>query len=132
MNKIAKDLEQIIEKSTDPSLFPVQKGRKILVGSRKIIEGDDGFTVFENKRPLLKTYTKIAALAAARSNANRHPEILRLDRLIDKKASDCVFYEAAGENSKEKNTLSILMHDSRMHIKDCREKLESFIFRQAK
>ena len=133
MNNIAKDLEQLIEKRTDPELFPVQKGRKILVGSRKVIDGDEEYTVFDDKnRPLIRTRTKLAALAAARAKPVTYAEILRLDRVIDRRVNDCVFYEAAKKQAKDQTNLSILLEDSRMHIKDCREKLESFIFRQAK
>lgn len=133
MNKIAKDLKKMIEKSTDPELFPIQKGRRIFVGSRKVLEGDQEYTVFDDKnRPLIRTRTKLAALAAARSKPVTYAEILRLDRVIVKRVTDCVFYEDAKKQAKDQTNLSILLEDSRMHIKDCREKLESFIFRQAK
>lgn len=133
MNNIVDDLKSMVEKRVDPGLFPVEKGAKILIGSRTVIQGDEGYTVFnENKQPIMNTHTKIAALAAARSNRFSFQEISRLDKLIDKKVTDCVFYEAARKKNKDQTTLSILMQDSRMHIKDCREKLESFIYQQAK
>jgi len=133
MNDIVKNLKDLVNRSVDPELFPVVKGKKILVGSYKIAETDQGFRVTDrNNKSIAETLTKAGAVAVARTKKPLHAEIQRLDYLIDKNIRDCVFYKHFRENSKDKEIAEIRLNDSRMRIKDARHKLETFIFGKAK
>jgi len=129
MNNIVNSLRQIVDKSVDPELFPVQKGNKLFVGSHRIISYKDGYRVFdENKKIVAETRTKAGAVAVARARKMRHPEILRLDSLIDKNIRDCVFYKNHAQSDPNNDIADIRLQDSKLRIKDARNKLEGFIF----
>lgn len=133
MNDIVKNLKDLVNRSVDPQLFPVIKGKKILVGTHKITETDQGFRVKDKDNKFLaETRTKAGAVAVARTKKSIHPEIQRLDYLIDKNIKDCVFYKNFKENSKDSEIAEMRLNDSRTRIKDARQKLENFIFTKAK
>lgn len=138
MTNIAKDLKNIVEKSVDPLLFPMQKGSKIFIGNCVIKYHDNCWNVYKEQNLQLTTETKTAAIAAARAlrkNSSKIEEIKRLDRLINKNISDCIYYKNylnSQTNQDTKVCASIRLEDSRLRIKDARDKLESFIFLMAK
>lgn len=137
MINIVKELENLVNKTVDPALFPVKKGNTICIGDYAVKTVNHSYAVFLKGKELDRFQTKTAAVAFARlktKNSQESAEIHRLDRLISKKITDCVFYKNALERGTKdrQSTVSIQLEDSRMHIKDARDKLEQFIFRRAK
>jgi len=137
MINIVKELESLVNKTVDPSLFPLQKGNTLWIGDYSVKTVNYNYTVFLKGKELDCFQTKTAAVAFARlktKNSQDSAEIHRLDKLISKKITDCVFYKNALEHGTKdrQSTVSIQLEDSRMHIKDARDKLEQFIFRRAK
>jgi hypothetical protein len=138
MTDIKNDLESLINTPIDPSLIPVKKGNKIAIGYFTIIKGDNCYIVKVKNKTVQQFCTLISAVAYCRLGnkaAVNAQEIHRLDYLIDKKTKDCDFYRNALQKSKKterKLCASIRLEDSRQHIKDARNKLESFIYRYGK
>jgi len=133
--KIVDEIQALIDKPTDPTLFPVEKKGRILVGKYSVKQSKTGYTVFnENKQPVAKLETKIAAVALAKMlNKNKTPqlEIQRLDRMIAKHSQDCVFYDAVfknTENRERRQDLDMKLWHARSKILDAEEKLETFIY----
>lgn len=135
MHNIINEIKEIIEKPVDPSLFPLKKGNRILLGNFTVFQKKSGYEIKNReKRTVAFTETKLAAVAAAKTlNKSNHYllEILRLDRLIAKNLTDCVFYENKFRNTKKdevKECAFIRYEDSRAHVKEARDKLNSFIY----
>lgn len=137
MIDIARELENLVNKTVDPALFPVKKGQSILIGQNTVKPVDTGYAVYKENRELDRFQTKTAAVAYSRlQHRAQHSaaEIHRLDRLIARKITDCVYLKQALQHSDadRKHVVSIQLEDNRLHIKDARDKLEQFIFRRAK
>lgn len=136
MNLI-NEIENLINSPVDASLFPVKKGKKILISPYTITETNGLYTVSNKNNQLGVFYTKLGAIAFARENRKNRPylqEIKRLDRLLEKQLNDCVFYRNKVEKAKDKDSkrcATIRFEDSRAHIKEVRDKLRSFIFPQS-
>lgn len=136
MTDVAKKLIKLIENNIDPSLFPVQKGNRINIGSYSIKpSGNGGYTVksYKNNSIIAETYTKTAAVAIAKTlakNNNLTKRILELDAIIAKYHMDCIFYK-----NTIKKTKSQIMYESSLFRYDiakqksteAREQLNKFI-----
>jgi len=103
----ANDLEDLLNGSLDPSLFPYKKGNSIRIGN---------FAVRSNKRGYYKVYdltenrlvsemfckTSAVALAKAMSKGKATPtSILKLDKELQKWYNDCVFYKNTMTKTKD-------------------------------
>jgi hypothetical protein len=135
MNNIINDIKQMVEKPIDPTLFPVKKGNKILLGNFYVVDKAEIYAVKDKSdHTVIETNSKLAAIAAGKLlNKGRRDilEVLRLDDLIEKKSIDCAFYKnkiAKSNKWEEKECAIIRFEDSRTHVKEARDKLKSFIY----
>jgi len=133
--KIVDEIQALIDKPTDPTLFPIEKKGRILVGKYSVKRSKTGYTVFnENKQLVAKLETKIAAVALAKMlNKNKTPqlEIQRLDRMIAKHTQDCVFYDQVfktTDDRERRQDLDMKLWHARSKILDAEDKLETFIY----
>lgn len=105
--KLLKDLEELINGSIDPSLFPYQKGNSIRIGQYAIRSNKKGFfKVYDCKKNILiaETFSKTSAVAMARSlckDKNIVSKILYLDKELQKWYNDCVFYRHTIRKTKD-------------------------------
>lgn len=133
--KIVDEIQALIDKPTDPTLFPVEKKGRILVGKYSVKQSKTGYTVYSDKRqPVAQLETKIAAVALAKMlNKNQTPkqEIERLDRMIAKHTQDCVFYDQVFnsiDNNERRQDIDTKLWHSRSKILDAEDKLASYIY----
>lgn len=95
--KVLKDLEELINGSIDPTLFPYQKGNSIRLGKYAIRVNKRGFykiyDVKEN-RLVAEMFCKTTAIALAKvlSKGQATNKVLELDKELQKWYNDCVFY----------------------------------------
>ena len=133
--KIVDEIQALIDKPTDPTLFPIEKKGRILVGKYSVKQSKTGYTVYnENKQLVAKLETKIAAVALAKMlNKNKTPqlEIQRLHRSIAKHTQDCVFYDhvfKTTDDQERRQDLDMKLWHARSKILDAEDKLETFIY----
>jgi len=133
--KIVDEIQALIDKPTDPTLFPIEKKGRILVGKYSVKQSKTGYTVYnENKQLVAKLETKIAAVALAKMlNKNKTPqlEIQRLDRMIAKHSQDCVFYDQvfkSTDDRERRQDLDMKLWHARSKILDAEDKLASYIY----
>ena len=133
--KIVDEIQALIDKPTDPTLFPIEKKGRILVGKYSVKQSKTGYTVYnENKQLVAKLETKIAAVALAKMlNKNKTPrlEIQRLDRMIAKHSQDCVFYDQvfkSTDDRERRQDLGMKLWHARSKILDAEDKLASYIY----
>lgn len=132
---LGKELLELIEKNYDPSLFPVQKGNKINIGSYSIMPSDSGYKVkcYKTNNIIAVTYTKTAALAIAKTLTKKNNvtrRILELDAIIEKHQTDCMFYKHTIKKTKNMATLesTLFRYDiSKQKTNEAREQLNKFI-----
>lgn len=106
--KILKDLEEILNGSIDPSLFPYQKGNSIRIGSFAVRSNKSGFfKIYDCKENNLvaETFCKSSAVALAKTlshgRKSNESEILKLDKEIQKWYNDCLFYRHTMKVTKD-------------------------------
>jgi len=133
--KIVDEIQALIDKPIDPTLFPVKEKGKILVGKYSVKQFRTGFIVYnQNKQTIAQLETKIAAVALAKMlNKNKTPqqEIQRLDRMIAKHTQDCVFYDQVFKNTDDRERrqdLDMKLWHARSKILDAKDKLASYIY----
>lgn len=132
---IGKQLLELIEKNYDPSLFPVQKGNKINIGSYSILPTDAGYKVkcYKTNSIIAVTYTKHAALAIAKSLTKKNnavKRIMELDAIIAKHHVDCIFYKNTIKKTKSMTMLesTLFRYDiSKQKTNEAKEQLNKFI-----
>ena len=101
--QLAVELEKLINKSIDMSMFPYVKGKSVRIKHIIVRETNWGFLVFDTKenKEVAKTFCKTSALALARSVANVaqdtpisrcKDDILKLDHIIQKNYLDALFH----------------------------------------
>jgi hypothetical protein len=100
-SKLFKDLEELLNTSIDPSLFPYKKGNSIRIGKYVVRSSkkNNKHKVFdcENNVMIADTFTKASAIALAKSLAQNKrnsvvSQILEIDKNIQKWYNDCVFH----------------------------------------
>jgi len=133
--KIIDEIQALINKPIDPTLFPMENKGRILVGKCSVKQSRTGYTVYnENKQTVATLQTKLAAVALAKMlNKNQTPkqEIERLDRMIAKHTQDCVFFDAVfkiAEDTERKQNLDMKLWHARSKILDAEDKLSSYIY----
>jgi hypothetical protein len=133
--KIVDEIQALIDKPTDPTLFPVEKNGRILVGRYSVKQSKTGYIVYNEKKQSVATLeTKIAAVALAKMlNRNQTPkqEIERLDRMIAKHTQDCVFYDCvlkSTDDAERRQNLDGKLWHARSKICDAQDKLAGYIY----
>lgn len=104
--KVLKDLEEIINGSIDPALFPYQKGNSIRVGRYAIRSNKHGFyKIYDVKENVLvgEMFCKTSAVALAKvmSKNISTKKIFDLDKELQKWYNDCVFYKYTISKTKD-------------------------------
>jgi hypothetical protein len=96
--QLVKELEEIVNGSIDPTMFPYQKGNSIRIGSYAIRLNSSGYhKIYDCKQNILiaETFSKTGAVAIARAlskNKDARQKILDIDRELQKWYNDCLFY----------------------------------------
>lgn len=105
--QLVKELEELINGSLDPTLFPYQKGNSLRIGSYAIRANKRGFyKIYDCKNNLLvaETFSKTSAVAMAKTlskNKDVRVKILGLDKELQKWYNDCVFYRYTMRKTKD-------------------------------
>jgi len=133
--KIIDEIQTLLDKPTDPTLFPVENKGRILVGKCSVKKSKTGYIIYnQDKQAVACLETKIAALALAKTlNKPRSSqlEIERLDRMIAKHTQDCVFYNQvfkSTDDRERRQDLDMKLWNARSKILDAEDKLETFIY----
>jgi hypothetical protein len=122
--RLGRELLKLIEKNLDPSLFPLQKGDKINIGSFSIMPSKKGgYTVkcYKTNAIVAETYTKTAALAIAKTLSKKTcvvKRILELDNIISKNQIDCMFYK----NTIKKTKNPVIFESTMSRYEICMQK----------
>ena len=133
------DLEQIVNASIDPAMFPYKKGNSIRVGKYAVRTTQHGHKIFdcESNCMIAETFSKTAALALAKSSSKEHSDtrsmdvILDVDRCIQKWYNDCVFYRNTMTNSSDpiRSDVAANRYDiARTETERARRQLDKYIY----
>lgn len=134
---VMQELEDLINGSIDPSLFPYKKGNSIRIGAYVVRSNKKGiFKVYhiEDSKLIAETFCKTSAVALAKSLASGKSatkSILDLDHELQKWYNDCVFYKHTLQKTKDslKHDVVKTRYDIARHkTKDARRKLDRFIY----
>ena len=136
---LLSDLEQIVNASIDPAMFPYKKGNSIRVGKYAVRTTRHGHKIFdcESNCMIAETFSKTAALALAKSSSQEHSNarsmdvILNVDRCIQKWYNDCIFYKHIMSTSKDEIKLDITetrLEIARDKTNSARESLDKYIY----
>ena len=96
--KLIKELEELVNETIDPSMFPYQKGNSIRIGSFIVRSNKRGFyKVYdcENNTLVTEAFCKTSAVAIAKTLSKGQTvtdNILDIDKDIQKHYNDCMFY----------------------------------------
>jgi hypothetical protein len=135
MNKLATELQNLIESGSKKYPLPYKKGNSIRLGHVIIRAKKDGFILFDCKERLqiCMTASKHGALAAAKTYlANQDiNKVLRLDHSYSKHDNDCAFYSHTIK--KAKNDFKKEIAQTRLDISEAERSglvndLEAIIF----
>lgn len=135
--KLAQELENLINKNLDASLFPYVKGKSIRIKHIIIREVRAGFfLVFDTKenRELGKMFCKTSAVALAKSilsSYNSERTIKQLDYEIQKNFTDALFYKHTMRVTKDdiKYEVARTRYDiAAERTKIAKERLDSYIY----
>ena len=134
---VARELEYLINKNLDTSLFPYVKGKSIRIGHIVVRETRFGFLVFdttENKE-VAKMFCKTSAVALAKSIAtgrNNLKTIKDLDQRIQKNYNDAVFHKHTMRVTKDDTRYSVaqVRYDiAAARTQAAKEELDRYIYR---
>lgn len=133
---LASDLQELLSKPVDPTLFPYKVGNKINIGSYSVAKSKNGgYTIksYKTNEIIDETYSKAAAIAIAKTlskNRNVTHRIKELDDIIMKNNNDCMFYKHTLNKTKDETRWEVTAtrYDiSLAKLEHAREKLETFI-----
>lgn len=134
--KLIKDLEFILEKNIDETLFPYKKGNSIRIGHIAIRQTPKDYIVFNCKTNSMvaRTFCKSSAVALARTLATGKDftsRILDLDNVIQKNYIDCIFYKhiiAKTTDDVRREITQTRYEIARHRTQMSRSKLDRYIF----
>lgn len=135
--KLLKDLEELVNGSIDPSLFPYQKGNSIRIGQYAIRCNKKGFfKVYDCKKNTLiaETFSKTSAVAMARNlckDRNMVKKIIYLDQELQKWYNDCVFYRHTMRKTKDyikKDIIETRYEIAKYKTSMVRQELDKYIY----
>jgi hypothetical protein len=135
--KLYKELEDILNLSIDPGLFPYQKGNSIRIGSFVVRWNKKGYyklyNIKENKL-IQETFCKTSAVAMAKTLAkgqDSSKSILTLDKDIQKWYNDCIFYKHSmltTDDNFRRDIISTRYEIARYKTVDAKRKLDKYIY----
>jgi hypothetical protein len=135
--KVAAELEELINRALDTSLFPYVKGKSIRIKHVIVRETNFGFLVFDTKtnKEICKTFCKTSAVAVAKSIAGGRiislDRIRMLDDIIKKNYNDALFFKHVLTTSKDSTRRFVA--ESRYDLaavrtRDAKEELDRIIY----
>jgi hypothetical protein len=136
-SKISAELEELINRALDMSLFPYVKGKSIRIKHIVVREAKFGFLVFDTKanKEICKTFCKTSAVAVAKSIASGRgvsmERIRSLDDTIKKNYNDALFYKHTLESSKDstRRFVAETRYDlAALKTRDAKEQLDRIIY----
>ena len=113
-NNLLKELQDLINKQIDPTMFPYVKGNSIRIGKYIVRSKANGFhRVYccETNKLIDEMFCKSSAVALARNLAkgrDNTKKIVELDKDIQKWYNDCVFYKQSMDVSNDDMRKEIL------------------------
>ena len=97
LKQALQDLQQIVDVKIKDYDIPVQIGNTIRIKHLIIRPCKKGYVIIDtnNNKSIVTTYTKIAAMAIAKSYIKKKPlnSIINFDNQIEKNLNDIVFYD---------------------------------------
>ena len=136
--QIVSDLDRLLNKSIDLSLFPYAKGNSIRIGKYIVREGKNGYyKVFscETNSLITETFSKRAALAIAKllskGNTIDVNDVKHLDKSAQKWYNDCVFYKYTINKTKDevKKEITQTRYDiAKYKTKSVKDQLDKYIY----
>ena len=136
--KLGSELEALINKELDTSLFPYVKGNSIRIGRFVVRENKKGFfLVYDTKdnKQIANTFCKTSAVALAKTLLNGEvrdvKEIERLDNIIARNFNDAIFYKHTIKTTKEevRKFVAITRYDlASAKTREAKELLDSYIY----
>jgi len=129
-------LNEIIEKGLKDHPLPVVKGDQITIKNSIININSDGYTVFNTHKPskIYNAFSKSGAIALATvlntNKTSRIPEILNLDKDLEKHYLDSLFYKHTIDtaiDSFTKETREIRLEIALQSAKNAKRSLDRFI-----
>lgn len=135
--RVLKELEDMINGTVDPVLFPYQKGNSIRIGSYIIRCNKKGYyKVYDcsNNTLVTETFCKTSAVALAKSLSQGKHEtktIKQIDKDIQKWYNDCVFYRHTMQVTKDdfKREITATRYDIARHkTSAAKHQLDKYIY----
>lgn len=135
--RLAKDLEELINGSIDPSMFPYQKGNSIRIGSYIVRSNKRGYyKVYDltTNRLVTETFCKTSAVALAKSlslGKRVSRDIIGLDKEIQKWYNDCVFYKHTIRVTKDaiKKEVTLTRYEiAKLKTAEAKRQLDKYIY----
>lgn len=135
--QLLKELEELVNGSIDPTMFPYQKGNSIRIGSYVVRENKRGFyKIYDCKKNVLvaETFSKTSAVAMAKTlskNKDVRMTILGIDRELQKWYNDCVFYRYTMRKTKDffkKDVVETRYEIAKDKTSSLRRELDKYIY----
>jgi hypothetical protein len=134
-NSLAKELSRLINNNLDLSMFPYVKGTSIRIKNVIIRQTKFGFIVFDVKeqKNIGTMFCKTSAVALAKSylKGNGIPQVLELDRIIEKNYNDAVFHRYTMKKTKDSiryDVASTRYDISAARTEIAKKQLDSYIY----
>ena len=135
---LLKELQELLNKSIDPTMFPYQKGNSIRIGQYIVREKKNGkFRVYDCKSNIMITelFCKSSAVALAKTMAKGDTSILvsiqSIDKEIQKWYNDCIFYRhtlKVTKDSIKKDIVETRYEIARDKTTSIRKQLDKYIY----
>lgn len=134
--QLAKDLDEILNRVIDHTLFPYVKGNSIRIKQYAVRKSKAGYLIYDCKSnaQVQKTFSKAAALALAKTKAqgyNYEKNIMDWDSVIEKYFNDALFYNHTMKVSKDdmKREIAETRYDiAKTKVLNYKTKLEKIIY----
>lgn len=133
--KLLNDLEEILNGSIDPVMFPYQKGNSLRIGKYAIRLNKGRYKIFNCETNALEAimFCKSSAVALAKTLSKGHEtkQIHDIDRHIQKWYNDCVFYKYTMRKTKDdlKYDVVATRYDiARENTDRARQRLDKYIY----
>ena len=135
---LLKELQELLNKSIDPTMFPYQKGNSIRIGEYIVREKRNGrFRVYNCKTNIMvaELFCKSSAVALAKTMAKGNISIVsnitNIDKEIQKWYNDCVFYKYTIKVTKDnikKDIVETRYEIARDKTASIRKQLDKYIY----
>lgn len=135
---LLKELQELLDKPIDPTMFPFQKGNSIRIGQYIVREKKNGkFRVYDckNNHMITELFCKSSAVALAKTmakgNTTNISSIQSIDKEIQKWYNDCVFYRHTLKVTKDcikKDIVETRYEIARDKTTSIRKQLDKYIY----